>query len=638
MPNSVRRGAVFICVAVFACTAAFLWSPFSGHALNISTYKDTITDSRPSNTSNHTFTFNISTNVSPGGYIEIQPPTGFSILNATSNWDVRNVELYVNGVPRDSDGVGGPTVDTVTINSGSPGTIRYDLNPTFGISQDSTLELRIGNHTSGSLAGTTTYSTSTGTTTTPADESGIENASTSGTYRMMLNVGGGSEPAYAGFVIALVEQVGIENVDTTELVPPFRFNGLPAGEIGGTTLSVEISLETDELAECRYSTTPGVDFNSIPDEFEFTGQIFHSQVVPVVSDSVNTYYVRCIDDEGNFNIDDYLITFYAPLPPSGTPNAEGEVEGDGTGTGNDGTGSGAGGGGTTGGTEGESSTAGQESGSGGSGGGSGGGGGGGRGNEGGGGFESTDGPYRSGDGQVIISGYAFPGSTVTVLVDGTSAATTRASNSGTFEVTINEIARGPYTFGVYATDAKGVKSSTYSTSFTVTGARASSLSNINLAPSISVSPNPVDPGQPVTISGYALANSTVTLENLKKGSAASKQTLTATANADGAWTTTLQTNGFTQGTYQVRAKSAQTTGLMLTTQFSQYTLYGVGQAAEQPLSADLNRDGKVNLTDFSILLFHWNTNGGDSDPPADINQDGKVNLTDFSILLFNWTG
>jgi hypothetical protein len=50
--------------------------------------------------------------------------------------------------------------------------------------------------------------------------------------------------------------------------------------------------------------------------------------------------------------------------------------------------------------------------------------------------------------------------------------------------------------------------------------------------------------------------------------------------------------------------------------------------------SDLNRDGKVNLVDFSILLFNWKG----SDAVADINQDGTVSLTDFSIMLANWTG
>jgi len=47
---------------------------------------------------------------------------------------------------------------------------------------------------------------------------------------------------------------------------------------------------------------------------------------------------------------------------------------------------------------------------------------------------------------------------------------------------------------------------------------------------------------------------------------------------------------------------------------------------------DLNSDGWVDLTDFSILLFYWQT----THPLADLNNDGIVNLTDFSIMLFHW--
>ena len=63
---------------------------------------------------------------------------------------------------------------------------------------------------------------------------------------------------------------------------------------------------------------------------------------------------------------------------------------------------------------------------------------------------------------------------------------------------------------------------------------------------------------------------------------------------------------------------------------------GVGENANPNFGnrADLNKDGKVNLIDFSILLFNWKG----SDDVADINQDGTVNLTDFSIMLSAWTG
>ena len=158
-------------------------------------------------------------------------------------------------------------------------------------------------------------------------------------------------------------------------------------------------------------------------------------------------------------------------------------------------------------------------------------------------------------------------------------------------------------------------------------------------PSIKVSPNPVNPGQALTISGQSIPNSTVTIENQKDGSSVSLKSFTTTSGSNGNWSIDVDTNGFSNGTYKTRAKSEQTSsGINIKTDFSNYTFYGVGQNAEVTLNADLNRDGKVNLTDFSILLFWWATDGGSSDPPADINLDGTVSLTDFSILLFNWTG
>lgn len=50
---------------------------------------------------------------------------------------------------------------------------------------------------------------------------------------------------------------------------------------------------------------------------------------------------------------------------------------------------------------------------------------------------------------------------------------------------------------------------------------------------------------------------------------------------------------------------------------------------------DLNKDGKVNVTDLSILLSNWGKTTF-SPPEADINGDGKVNVTDLSILLSRW--
>jgi len=607
---------------------------FAG-ALNVHKYSDLITNSAPNAAANHTFTFTVKKNIPAGGYLDFDFPPGF-VLPDTPTFAARNVELYVNGIARNASTILTPALDQVLITTGDGGSVRYNLNSSTGISTNSELEFRIGNHTSTALPSITSYSTTTGTTTSDADIVPITNPPSPGNQKIAMTVGGTSETMYADFLISIIQPIRIEGVDTTEEIPPYRFNGAPNGEIGGTTLFVEMSLETDEFAWCRYSSTPDVDFNAMTLMFNNTGKVFHRHLVAVVPESLNIYYIRCVDDEGNFNIDDFIIAFYAPGAPAGTANEDGETEGDGSGSGDSGTGTGAGSGGTAGESDGGSDTIGGSSGGGGSGGGSGGSSGGGSPNQSGGGFESEAAPYPSGDAEVIIRGYAFPGSTIYSLVDGYMAESVRASTNGSYSITISAISRGVYTFGVYAIDPGGTKSSTFSTSFTVTGGRTSNLSNINIMPSVKVSPDPANVGQTVTVSGYAIPNSTVTIQNQKENSIPSLKTFTTTSDARGVWSLALNTSDFSAGTYQVRAKSENGSGL--TTNYSGYTYYGVGQSANRPLNADLNRDGRVNLTDFSILLFWWGSNGGRSDPPADINQDGTVSLTDFSILLFNWTG
>ena len=603
-------------------------------AVNIGKFSNTLSDSGPSEYANHTYKFTPVVDLGPGALIEVTLPNDFTFIATTTTFAERNVELYIDGVARTSGTVLAAGVDRVEIDTVGTQQLRYTFAPDATIAANSEFELRVGNNTSGALDAFTTFSTSTGTTTSPADVEPIRNSSTLGLHKIQMDIYDGGLVADTEFVIFLNRKVTATG-DTTEEIPPFRFNGAPTSTVGGTTLNVEMSLETDELAICKYDVVPGTAYAAQPNTFTNTGFIAHSTVVPVTPDSVVSFYIRCIDDEGNFNIDDYLIEFTVSEQPTGTSNTEGDVSGDGTGDGNDGTGTGGGAGGSTGVGGGEESTVGSTEGSGGSGGGGGGGSGSDSGTTGGGGFEDDDGPFESGDGRITVSGTAYPGAQVTILADGQIVDTVNANSSGDYSVVIDEIARGAYTFGVYAEDDDGTKSSTFSTSFTVSGARASRLSNINITPTIAINPNPADPGQTIRLSGFALPNATVTLET-ERDNGSSARTLEAISGSDGSWSTTLDTTGFARGTYQVRARAEQLDGEK--TNFSNYVFYGIGQEAEQPLAPDLNRDGSVNLIDFSIMLFWWQTNGGDSDPPADINQDGTVSLTDFSILLFNWTG
>ena len=62
---------------------------------------------------------------------------------------------------------------------------------------------------------------------------------------------------------------------------------------------------------------------------------------------------------------------------------------------------------------------------------------------------------------------------------------------------------------------------------------------------------------------------------------------------------------------------------------------GVGMAITKKILSE--HDGKINITDFSILMYFWNKKNP-ANVCADINSDGRVDLKDFSVMLYWWTG
>jgi len=607
-------------MSVVALVSLFFLSE-SAYAATIHQYKDTLSDSAPSEYANHTVVFKTTVPIPAGGYIRFIPDSGDFTIPAI-NFDVQNVEIAVSTssgyVIRSSTSTVNATEDGISITPGSSGQIDITLNSSVSIPTNAFVRVRMGNNTENATN----------------TDLGFQNPPTIGTFEYHIETGGGGDDSRVRGLVAIVNAVGIGPVDTKEFIAPLRFNGAPTGTLSGTTQIVQMSLETDEFAQCRYSTASGTPYFSMGNQFSSSFVTVHSKNITVATSTSYTFYIRCVDDEGNQNIDDYIISFSIPAFPDGTPGDDGDNEGEGSGTGEGSGDSDPGDGSPNGGDDSSGGT---------SGGGGGGGGGGGSGpssggDNGGGGFEGVGKAYQSGDGRVIINGFAFPRSEVFVLVDGTIADSVTASSLGDFSVTLDAIARGVYNFGIYAIDKNKVKSSTFTTTFTVTGARGSTLSNINVMPSIKVTPDPVQPGQTLIVSGFAIPNAVITLENQQDKSSVSLKSYTATSDTNGAWSVSIETTGFKNGTYKVRAKAKQETGDLAQTNYSNYTFYGVGEAAATPRSSDLNRDGKVNLIDFSILLFWWNSDGGNSNPPADINGDGKVSLTDFSIMIFNWTG
>lgn len=238
-----------------------------------------------------------------------------------------------------------------------------------------------------------------------------------------------------------------------------------------------------------------------------------------------------------------------------------------------------------------------------------------------------------GDTQVSIQGKAFPNATVTILIDGVSVGTVRTNSKGEFTFNVGT-EPGTASFGFWANDGAGTRSLTVNTTFDVTQGAVTNLNGILIPPTIRTPDATVNPGEIITLLGQTVPNANVEI-SIDNG----KKTLTTTADSSGNWTVLFDTSTVSVDTHAVKARfnlglSALKTESTYGTSLSLF----VGVEGKATSNSDLNRDGKVNLIDFSILIFWWGTPGGNSNPPADINQNGKVGLEDFSILLFNWTG
>ena len=97
----------------------------------------------------------------------------------------------------------------------------------------------------------------------------------------------------------------------SDTVPPVRLDGGPSGTLPSDTVTVTLSLATNEAATCRYAPVPGVLYADMTEAFSTTGALTHTRVITGLHDEqIYAYYVRCQDTVGNPNTDDYEVSFY----------------------------------------------------------------------------------------------------------------------------------------------------------------------------------------------------------------------------------------------------------------------------------------------------------------------------------------
>lgn len=549
---------------------------------------DQLSSSWPGTGANHTIKFQASEDIPPSGKITITPEADdFFIMG---DFDHTDVDLSTSSaadgifVDRNLAASSSAVADGIAVvSSTTAGVITVTMNSSYGISAGEWVKAELGTHASYGEAG----------------DRQVINPPATGVFKVFLEAfDAGDNFLDRGHTYV----VTIEPVSLSVAQPKIRSNGTPSGYLQYGTTQTLMSLTTNYAASCRYALVPDTLYQNMTQDFSYTGVYYHSTLLTgLANGSSYTYYVRCRDSYSVDDATDYVISFQV----SGQENAE---EGEESGT------------------------------PGGGGGGSGGGGGGGIGQDRGRGIGNFL-PYPPPPGMpgVVFKGWAYPLSIVYVLKDGRETGKVAANTKAEFGAFLADLPQGVYTFGIWSQDSEGRRSITNSTTFYIAEGTQTTVSDIFLPPTIALGDNSIQAGESFEVFGQSVPGGTVEVWLYPdKEKTADSETVKKEGLADdaGKWRIFINSAGMAGGNCALKAKAVK--DKVGTSGFSEILKCSISgeTVAEECAGADLNKDGRVNLTDFSILLYFWGTDNA----CADQNHDGTVNLTDFSIMMFYWTG
>lgn len=242
---------------------------------------------------------------------------------------------------------------------------------------------------------------------------------------------------------------------------------------------------------------------------------------------------------------------------------------------------------------------------------------------------------------VILSGKAFPWATVIVLKDSEIAAKISARDDANFEIRMPGLNAGNYNFAVYAIDPEGRVSNFLIFPIRISAGEVINISNIFIPPTISADKSEVKQGDLIDFSGFTAPFAEAVLSVI--GQETRKEILQSVAvKIDGKYLFKFDTDGLNKGLYTAKVKALL--GQSFVSEYSMEAEFAVGDrsVAIEPvkpcgkLLSDFNGDCRVNIVDFSILVYWYER----PDPPEkiDVNHDKAINLKDFSILVYYWTG
>jgi hypothetical protein len=227
---------------------------------------------------------------------------------------------------------------------------------------------------------------------------------------------------------------------------------------------------------------------------------------------------------------------------------------------------------------------------------------------------TTSGTQR--DTTVVFNGFSSQSAFITIMDNGVVVGTISANLLGSFTKTLTNQSPGSHSFSIMATDIDSRSTPQYSFVISLQPFAETNISNILLPTTIEAQAS-----SHVNLFGSATPNTEITIF-------VHSNPFTETFNSgwNGIWNHPIA-GALDPGSHTVYGRVSTQGGLQSIA--SNTVNFEVSCKV-----SDIDCSSRVDMVDFSILMYYWGT----SSSQADINADGIVDLTDFSILMFYWDG
>lgn len=233
---------------------------------------------------------------------------------------------------------------------------------------------------------------------------------------------------------------------------------------------------------------------------------------------------------------------------------------------------------------------------------------------------------------VSFSGEAYPQAPVVIMKDGVQVLTVVSDSLGRFNATLEEKYDSTVLYSIYSKDILGNRSLLLNYPVAVHSGYVTELKNIRFSPTIILDKSEISYGDYLSVSGYSLPNKEIQIFMI----GSEKKIFSTVSNLSGFYSLTFPLTSMPKGDYNVHVKYTEDEKI------SKIIKVIIGNANKPitkdslDLPGDCNKDGFINLIDFSVLAFWYKK----PNPPVcvDVNTDKTVDLVDFSILAYYWTG